>query len=336
MFVTTANYIDNIPEPLIDRMKIIELSPYTELEKLKIVKEYVIPKVLEKHFLTPQQLSFTDEALLEIIKHYTRESGVRELERYIRDFARKFIVKLLNKKLVKEVIAVEKITEYLGKRIFDFSKRGQSEQIGVVVGLAYTQAGGDILPIESAFYKGKGNLILTGKLGEIMKESATLALSYLRSSFFNFHFSNEIKERLRKTLFGNYDFHIHVPEGAVPKEGPSAGITITTSLLSTLAKLPVSQDIGMTGEIKLNGEVLKIGGLKEKLISANRSGIKTVIIPIDNMRDLDDIPLEVQEKLKIIPVENFIEVLNVVFSKYIVPQIKDISPCSEITPAPRG
>ena len=305
MFIATANYYQNIPEALIDRMEIIQLSSYTELEKYEIAVRHLIPAILQKMGLTKKQLNFTKSGINEIIKFYTREAGVRELERLLTSVARKFIVKKLNKKMDTLKVAPEVVNDFLGKRIFDHTKKEKKSQIGVVTGLAYTQYGGDILPIEVNYFPGKGNLVLTGKLGDIMKESATIALDYIKA--------NMAKFKIKKELFETNDIHIHVPEGAVPKDGPSAGITITTAIISALSKRPVSKEIGMTGEITLRGHVLPIGGLKEKSISSHRSQLKQIIIPAKNKKDLEDIPEEVRNSLKITFVEKYTDVYKIIF-----------------------
>lgn len=323
MFLATANYMEGIPEPLKDRMEIIELSSYTELEKLEIAKKYLIPRVIEITGLNNKMLKFKPNSIEEIIKYYTRESGVRQLERLLNKIARKFIVKLLNKKISTEEIIADNVKDYLGKQIFDYTKKENESQIGVVTGLAYTQYGGDILPIEVNYFKGKGNLVLTGKLGEVMKESATIALDYIKA--------NSITFNIPDSFFAEHDIHIHVPEGAVPKDGPSAGITLTTAIISALTGKPVSKDIGMTGEITLRGHVLPIGGLKEKSISAHRSGLKTILIPKVNIKDLEDIPEEVKKKLNIVPVEFYSEVYDFIFNKH---KAKIHSSINTIKPTP--
>ncbi len=305
MFIATANYYDNIPEALIDRMEIIQLSSYTELEKLHITKDYLVPKVLSNNGLADGQLIITDDAINEIIKYYTREAGVRQLERDLNAVARKFIVKFLNKEMVNLTVKPDIVNDLLGKRRFEHTEKEKESQVGVVTGLAYTQFGGDILPIEVNSFLGKGSLVLTGKLGDIMKESASIALDYVKA--------NSSKFNIDPKFFETHDIHIHVPEGAVPKDGPSAGITLTTAIISALSNRPVSKDIGMTGEITLRGQVLPIGGLREKSISANRSGLKTILIPHKNIKDIEDIPKEVQETLNIIPVGTYDEVFKNVF-----------------------
>ncbi len=305
MFIATANYYDNIPEALIDRMEIIQLSSYTELEKFHIAKDYLVPKVLSNNGLADGQLTIIDDAINEIIKYYTRESGVRQLERDLNAVARKFIVKFLNKEIVNLTVKPDTVNDLLGKRRFEHTEKEKESQVGVVTGLAYTQFGGDILPIEVNSFLGKGSLVLTGKLGDIMKESASIALDYVKA--------NSGKFNIDPKFFETHDIHIHVPEGAVPKDGPSAGITLTTAIISALSNRPVSKDIGMTGEITLRGQVLPIGGLREKSISANRSGLKTILIPHKNIKDIEDIPKEVQETLNIIPVGTYDEVFKNVF-----------------------
>ncbi|AXF95399.1 endopeptidase La [Spiroplasma phoeniceum] len=305
MFIATANYYDNIPEALIDRMEIIQLSSYTELEKFHIAKDYLVPKVLSNNGLADGQLIITDDAINEIIKYYTREAGVRQLERDLNAVARKFIVKFLNKEMVNLTVKPDTVNDLLGKRRFEHTEKEKESQVGVVTGLAYTQFGGDILPIEVNSFLGKGSLVLTGKLGDIMKESASISLDYVKA--------NSGKFNIDPKFFETHDIHIHVPEGAVPKDGPSAGITLTTAIISALSNRPVSKDIGMTGEITLRGQVLPIGGLREKSISANRSGLKTILIPHKNIKDIEDIPKEVQETLNIIPVGTYDEVFKNVF-----------------------
>ncbi|WP_338965766.1 MULTISPECIES: endopeptidase La [unclassified Spiroplasma] len=305
MFIATANYYDNIPEALIDRMEIIQLSSYTELEKFHIARDYLVPKVLSNNGLADGQLTITYDAVNEVIKHYTREAGVRQLERDLNAISRKFIVKFLNKEMTNLTVTDKIVNELLGKRRFEHTEKEKESQVGVVTGLAYTQFGGDILPIEVNSFLGKGSLVLTGKLGDVMKESASIALDYVKA--------NSDKFGISAKFFETHDIHIHVPEGAVPKDGPSAGITLTTAIISALSNRPVSKDIGMTGEITLRGQVLPIGGLREKSISANRSGLKTILIPNKNIKDIEDIPKEVQETLKIIPVATYDEVFNNVF-----------------------
>ena len=302
LFIATANYIEDIPAPLKDRMEIINLSSYTELEKVEIAKRHLVPKQIEANGLKPSQLKISDELLLYLIQYYTRESGVRQLERVIGTIARKSVLAILKdgKKSVK--VTKKAINQMLGHEIFEYGKKEKSDQIGTVTGLAYTSFGGDILQIEVTHFDGKGKLVITGQLGDVMKESATIAYDFVRANAKSFKIDREV--------FENEDIHIHVPEGAVPKDGPSAGVTLTTALVSSLTKTPVKADLAMTGEVTLRGHVLPIGGLKEKTLAAHRSGIKTVVIPKGNVKDIDDIPQEVKESMKIIPVEHVSQVLD--------------------------
>ncbi|AGR41013.1 endopeptidase La [Spiroplasma taiwanense] len=316
VFIATANYPENIPEALYDRMEIIELSSYTEIEKMKIAEEYLVPKVLSDHAVSKEQVTFTKEGISEIIKHYTREAGVRQLERWIASIVRKFVVKMLNKEIEKLKVTPEVVNELLRKRIFEHTEKEQEAQVGVVTGLAYTQFGGDILPIEVNHFPGKGGLILTGKLGDVMKESATIAYDFVKSNYKVFNIPKEV--------FVENDVHIHVPEGAVPKDGPSAGITITTAIVSALTNRPVPKEIGMTGEITLRGLVFPIGGLREKSISAHRSGLKKILIPYKNQKDIDDIPEEVRKDLEIIPVQKYSEVFENVFDSKLDELIREL------------
>ncbi len=302
LFITTANYIENIPAPLRDRMEMIELSSYTEQEKLEIAKNHILRKSLEEYGLDKDKFMITDDAIMLIIQEYTRESGVRELKRVIGSLIRKAIMEILMNKIDLIKIDSDNLHDYLGKPIFMHNIQEKTNQIGVVTGLAYTQFGGDTLEIEVTHYKGKGNLVLTGKLGDVMKESAMASLSYVKA--------NAKKYNINENIFDNMDIHIHVPEGAVPKDGPSAGVTITTAIVSSLTNRYVKSTLGMTGEMTLRGVVLPIGGLKEKSIAAKRSGLKTILIPYDNIKDLEDIPNEVKESLEIIPVKTLDEVIN--------------------------
>ena len=305
MFITTANDLSNIPAPLRDRMEIIELSSYTEIEKYNIGMKYLFERNLEEHGLKPEQLSISDDALYEIIRNYTREAGVRELNRMIATICRKTVRKILVDKVEHVDVTKDNVTEFLGKiKFMDNKNRGES-QIGVVTGLAWTQFRGDTLDIEVTTYPGKGNLVLTGKLGDVMKESAQAAFSYVKSHTKEYDIDYEFIQ--------NNDVHIHVPEGAVPKDGPSAGVTLTTALVSALSKKPVDCHIGMTGEITLRGSVLPIGGLREKSIAASRSGLTKIFIPKENENDIEDIPDEVKSKLKIQPVSHISEILNSIF-----------------------
>ncbi len=302
LFVATANYLENIPAPLRDRMDIIHVDSYTEQEKAEIATRYLIPRQLEAHGLTNEQLTVADGVVMEMIQYYTREAGVRQLERLVGSICRKVARKLLTEKLETVHVNSEVLVSLLGKHKFTHGLVEQEDQIGVVTGLAYTQFGGDILPVEVTYYKGTGKMVLTGKLGDVMKESAQTAISYVRA--------NAERFGIDPLMFKDHDIHIHVPEGATPKDGPSAGVTMTTALVSALAKKSVKREVGMTGEVTLRGRVLPIGGLKEKSISAHRAGLKVVIMPKDNEKDLDDIPQSVKEDITFIPVSTIDEVLQ--------------------------
>lgn len=305
MFITTANYIENIPEALRDRLEIVELSGYTEYEKLSIARTHLIPKIAQEHGINKDGLVFKDEAIFKIIRSYTKESGVRELERQIASIVRKIMTNMVMKRNIvnKYIIDEKKVKQYLGEEKYFFNKKRENDLIGIVNGLSYTYYGGDVLPIEVTYFKGSGNLILTGNLGEVMKESAQISLDYIKSNYKRFGIDYDI-------LINN-DIHIHVPEGAIKKEGPSAGIALTTALISAFTNKRISRDIAMTGEITLRGNVLPIGGLKEKIIGAHRSGIKQIIIPEDNKKDLEEIPIKVKEDIKIITVRNYEQVYNI-------------------------
>ena len=308
LFICTANYLENIPAPLRDRLELIEVNSYTELEKVKIAKGFLFKKQLVANGLKTRQISFSEEAYLHIIRKYTREAGVRELERKVASIMRKAVVELLtNKELKKVQVTPELVEKYLGAPLFENTKKEEKGQIGVVTGLAYTEFGGDILPIEVNYFPGKGGLILTGKLGDVMKESATIAYSYVKS--------NAAKYKIDPKLFEKNDLHIHVPEGAVPKDGPSAGVAITTAIISCFTKSPVSNDVAMTGEVTLRGHALPIGGLREKSLAALRSGIKTIIVPAENKKAVDELPKEVKDNLKIIFMKNVDDAIKVAFVK---------------------
>ena len=292
LFICTANYLDQIPGPLRDRLELIQLSSYTEIEKVHIVKDHLIKKQMKINGLKEGQASFTDDAITFIIRGYTREAGVRSLERKIASCLRKVAVAIVkNPKTSHVEIDVAKVKKYLGKPIFEDSKKEKEKQVGVVTGLAYTEYGGDTLPIEVNNFKGKGALVLTGNLGDVMKESASIALDYVKANAKHYGIDPDI--------FANIDIHIHVPEGAVPKDGPSAGVAITTAIISCLSKVPVDPNVAMTGEVTLRGNALPIGGLREKSLAALRSGIKTIIVPKDNKKDVDELPKEVKAALEI-------------------------------------
>ena len=302
MFVATANYLQSIPGPLLDRMEVISIAGYTEIEKLHISKEHLIKKQMKENGLEKSQVQFRDAAILKLIRMYTREAGVRNLERQIASLCRKAAKIIVSGEMKKVIITENKVEELLGKPLFRYGQAEADHQVGTATGLAYTQAGGDTLSIEVSIAKGKGKLTLTGKLGDVMKESAQAAFSYIRSR------ADELK--IKPDFHEKHDIHIHVPEGAVPKDGPSAGITIATALVSALTNRPVRKDVGMTGEITLRGRVLPIGGLKEKSLSAHRAGLTTIIIPEENDKDLEDIPESVRKDLNFIKVNHLDEVLQ--------------------------
>lgn len=308
MFIATANYIEQIPFELQDRLEIIELSSYTEYEKLDIAKNHIIPKELKEHGLTEIEVKFSDDAILTIIRNYTKEAGVRTLERLIASILRKIVKRFLTEKDIAFIeVTNDNLEDFLGKKKYKYQEKETSKQIGVVNGMAYTVFGGDILPIEVTYYKGKGDLILTGSLGEVMRESARIALSYIKANLRKFHISTSILE--------NNDIHIHMPEGAIPKDGPSAGIALTTSLISLLTGIAVDSNISMTGEITLRGKVLPIGGLREKVIGAHRAGIRKIFLPKDNENDLDEIPEEILKDIEFIFVSNYKDIYDKLFRR---------------------
>ncbi len=302
MFIATANYLENIPGPLLDRLEIINLSSYTEIEKLNICKDYLIPKVLRKDGLKASQFSISDEMITYVIRHYTRESGVRELERMMETLARKSTLEIYTKSKRSIKVTKKLVQEWLGHEKFEYGTKEKKNQVGVVTGLAYTAFGGDILQIEVNYFEGKGKLIITGQLGDVMKESAEIALDYVKS--------NAKKFGIDVKFFETHDIHIHVPEGAVPKDGPSAGVTLTTAFVSALTNKAVDANCAMTGEVTLRGNVLPIGGLREKSIAANRSGIKKVFIPKGNVKDIDELPDIVKENITFMPVDKVDTILK--------------------------
>ncbi len=302
IFITTANTLDTVSRPLLDRMEVISLTGYTDEEKFHIAKGYLVKKALEQNGLTAKQVNISDDAIRKIIDNYTREAGVRKLEQTISALCRKAAKHILegNKKIVR--ITAKNVSEYLGKERYHFEKMNEHDEVGIARGLAWTSVGGETLSVETNVMSGNGKVELTGKLGDVMKESAMAAISYIRSRADVLDIDGE--------FYKNKDIHIHVPEGAVPKDGPSAGITMATALVSSLTGKPVRNDIAMTGEITLRGNVLPIGGLKEKSLAAYRAGIKTVIIPEENKADIDDIPAEIRKKMKFIPVSSMDNVLE--------------------------
>ncbi len=302
MFVTTANNIGAIPAPLKDRMEVIHIPGYTEVEKSQIAKEYLLPKQVKEHGLSKGKIQVRDDAILKVIRFYTREAGVRNLERQMATICRKAAKMIVSDERKKVVVTEKTIETMLGQPKFRYGKAESEDQIGAATGLAYTVAGGDTLTIEVSVAKGKGKLTLTGKLGDVMKESAQAAFSYIRSKSEELSIDPAFNEK--------NDIHIHVPEGAVPKDGPSAGITMATALISALTNRPVRREVGMTGEITLRGRVLPIGGLKEKAMSAHRAGLTDIIMPKDNEKDLEDIPESVRKDLIFIPVSHLDDVLK--------------------------
>lgn len=305
MFVATANYVEQIPAPLYDRLEIIEITSYTEYEKFEIAKRHLIARVFEDAKLSNEELKFTDEALLYIIRRYTREAGVRQLERLIQTIARKFIVQQQKGGLKNEVIGVKEVIKYLKKEIFNNNEIDKESTPGVVNGMAYTTTGGDLLPIEVTTFKGKGNIHITGNLKETMRESVQVAVGFVKANAASYGVSN--------VDFSKIDIHVHVPSGGIPKDGPSAGVTITTALISALSSRPVSNKIAMTGEITLRGKVGIIGGVKEKVISAVRGGVKEIFIPTEDERYLDDVPKEILAKTKIYLVRTYNDIYSKIF-----------------------
>lgn len=307
LFIATTNYLENIPNALRDRLEIIELSSYTELEKIEIAKRHLVPKQIKENGLKTSQLKIDDEMISFLIRYYTRESGVRQLERVIATVCRKSVLAILkdNKRSIK--VTKKLVKEWLGHEKFEYGKRETKDQIGTVTGLAYTSFGGDVLQVEVNHFEGKGKLVITGQLGDVMKESATIAYDYVRA--------NAKKYKIQPEVFEKNDIHIHVPEGAVPKDGPSAGVTLTTALVSSLSDTPVKANLAMTGEVTLRGNVLPIGGLKEKSMAAHRCGITTIVIPKANVKDLDDVPATVKESVNFVPVERVSQVLDVALVK---------------------
>lgn len=302
MFVTTANTLQTIPRPLLDRMEVIEISSYTENEKLHIAMEHLIPKQLEKHGLTPEQLTFSRHAIWKMARSYTKEAGVRQLEREIGNVCRKAAKEILTADRKKISVTDRNIHKFLGKEKYTYQMANQSPEVGIVRGLAWTSVGGDTLQIEVNVMPGKGELMLTGQLGDVMKESARAGISYIRSISRKYGIADD--------FFEKHDIHVHIPEGAVPKDGPSAGITMASAMLSAITEKKVRADLAMTGEITLRGRVLPIGGLKEKLLAAKSAGIKTVLIPKENKADVEELSSEITKGLEIIPVESMEEVLE--------------------------
>ena len=302
-FITTANELIGIPPPLQDRMEIIRLPGYTEIEKLHIAKRFLIKKQIEQNGLSENNVSFSDQAILNIIRYYTREAGVRNLEREIASVCRKMAREVAKKGTSTKIrISANSLHHFLGVPKFHYGRKEEKDEIGLATGLAWTSAGGELLHIETTVMPGKGNLVLTGTLGDVMKESAKAALSYVRTRGRRLGMPDDFYEKV--------DIHVHVPEGATPKDGPSAGITVATSIASALLRKSVKRNLAMTGEITLRGRILPIGGLKEKIIAAHRDGIEQVLIPQENKKDIEEIPARVLKKVELILVENMDEVLE--------------------------
>jgi ATP-dependent Lon protease len=300
MFITTANTL-NIPSPLMDRMEIIRIAGYTENEKVEIARKHLIPNALTKHGLDAKEWSIDDEALLLVIRRYTREAGVRNLERELSTLARKAVKELMISKKKSVKVTEKTLEEFLGVPKFRFGEIENDDQVGIVTGLAWTDVGGELLTIEGVMMPGKGKMTVTGNLRDVMKESISAAASYVRS--------RAITYGIEPPMFDRRDIHVHVPEGATPKDGPSAGVAMATAIISTMTGIPVRHDVAMTGEITLRGRVLPIGGLKEKLLAAARGGIKTVLIPEDNAKDLTEISDAIKGGMEIIPVARLDDVV---------------------------
>lgn len=308
MFIATANQIDTIPGPLLDRMEVINLSGYTEEEKLEIAKRYLVPRQTKDNGVTNKNITFTDESIKVLISNYTREAGLRNLEREIGSVCRKVARQVAEGDKRRFMINAANVSKYLGPPKFIREPETEKNEIGLVTGLAWTPVGGEILHIEATIMNGKGGLTLTGHLGDVMKESVQAALSWIRSRSKDLGLSDD--------LFQNIEIHVHVPAGAIPKDGPSAGITMATALVSALTKTAVRKEVAMTGEITLRGKVLPIGGLKEKILAAIRAGVKTIIIPDQNEKDLHEIPKIILKKVTIIPVKEVEEVLKIALESW--------------------
>ena len=317
LFITTANTL-NMPQPLLDRMEIIRLSGYTEDEKVNIAERYLLPKVMKNNGLKDDELDMSEAAIRETVQRYTREAGVRNLERNLSKVARKVVKQLVEDKKRDYVqVSVRNLENYLGVPRFRFGAAESEDRIGMVTGLAWTEVGGELLSVETAAVSGKGRLTHTGSLGDVMKESVQAALTVVRSRAAKLGLDDDFQAQL--------DLHVHVPEGATPKDGPSAGIAITTGLVSALTRIPVDASVAMTGEVTLRGEVLPIGGLKEKLLAAHRGGIKTVLIPHENVKDLNDIPSNIKNKLNIEPVRWIDDVLKLALTAQPSARSEDVS-----------
>jgi ATP-dependent Lon protease len=313
MFICTANVLHTVPQALRDRMEVLQLPGYTEQEKTEIAKRFLVPKSVEGTGLTKDNVTFTDDALSTVIQRYTREAGVRNLEREIQSICRKVARRVVVDKDFNEEITSERVTAHLGVPRFRPTMAEEKNEVGIATGLAWTEVGGEILVTEATLMPGKGHLTLTGKLGDVMQESAQAAMSYVRSKAEEFGIPKDFNRR--------NDLHIHVPEGAIPKDGPSAGITMATALVSALTRVPARRDVAMTGEITLRGKVLAIGGVKEKVLAAHRAGIRSLVLPKENEKDLADIPKAVLDVLKVYMVETMDEVLKIALAEPLPPPI---------------
>jgi ATP-dependent Lon protease len=302
LFIATANFIQSIPGPLLDRMEVVNFAGYTEQEKLQIAKSYLVPRQLEENGLDAARLTLADDAILEVIASYTRESGVRQLERELGRLARKVARRIAAREIEQATLEAPDVRPMLGRPRVHPEKKAPGDQVGIATGMYYTPAGGDIMFVEASLMKGKGDLILTGQLGDVMKESARAAWTYARSHAAWLGIDDRAFER---------DLHIHVPAGAIPKDGPSAGIAMASAVVSALSERPVRNDVAMTGEVTISGRVLPIGGLKEKVLGAVRAGIQTIVIPRENEADLEDLPKEVRDTVQVFPVESLAEALAV-------------------------
>jgi ATP-dependent Lon protease len=310
LFVTTANTLNILP-PLLDRMEVIRIPGYTEDEKINIANNYLLPKQIKDNGIKEGELNLKDGTIKEIIRSYTRESGVRNLEREISKVTRKVVKKIVTGEDSTAEVDETNISDFLGVKKFKFGELEDKDKIGIVIGLAWTEFGGEILKVETVNMPGKGKMQITGKLGDVMQESVKAAKSFVRSK--------SLEYGIIPPIFEKRDFHIHVPEGATPKDGPSAGIAMVTSIVSSITNIPVNREIAMTGEVTVTGQVLPIGGLKEKLLSAHRAGVKKVLIPKENEKDLVDIPQKVREDIEIVPVETADEVLKIALVKELKP-----------------
>lgn len=302
MFITTANSTDTIPRPLLDRMEIVEVPGYTEEEKVKISQRYLIPKKTKEHGLKKENIKISEKALHDLINYYTRESGVRNLEREIANLCRKVARKIVTNKAKSYTITPGNLEKYLGKKRYHYDIVEGENQVGVTTGLAWTIVGGDTLQIETTAVAGSGKLVLTGQLGDVMQESAKAGISYIRSV--------ADKLNIEEDFYKKYDLHVHIPEGAVPKDGPSAGVTMCTAVISTLTNTPVRRDVAMTGEITLRGKVLPVGGIREKVLAAHRAGIKKVLLPRENERDISEIPNAVRKQLEFVLIDDVSKALE--------------------------